>query len=426
MMATVKYPRRTEWPALCKRPFMAVEDVWAKVETILGQVKEEGDPALFRLTEKFDSVSLNEISVPVVDTDEVTSGLKDAIRLAMSNIERFHSVQRQDDRRIETRPGVTCWRRSIPIQRVGIYIPGGSAPLFSTLLMLGIPARLAGCAEIVVCTPPNKGGVIDPAIMFTAHLIGMKELYTVGGAQAIAAMAYGTESIPKVDKIFGPGNQFVTVAKQLVQLQGVSIDIPAGPSELLVIADECCNPAFVAADLLAQAEHGPDSQVLLVTDSEKVVEQVQENMGHQLEALPRRGIAAQALANSKAVLVKDKKTAMEFSNAYAPEHLVLATADPDELAEEVVNAGSVFLGNYSGVSAGDYASGTNHTLPTNGYARNYSGVSLESFEKKVTYQQLSPKGILNIGPAIELMAAAEGLEAHKNAISIRLKELENV
>ena len=439
-MQVFVFPECESWLDLCKRPVQDFRLLEKPVRGILKQVKNEGDKALFELTEKFDGVKLTSLnSKPETQNfkpETLNSKLREAIGLAKSNIEIFHAAQLKVEPAIETMPGVTCWRKSIPIEKVGLYIPGGTAPLFSTLLMLGIPAKLAGCKEIVVCTPIGKDGKIDPAILFTAQLIGIDKIHTVGGAQAIAAMAYGTETIPKVDKIFGPGNQYVTMAKQLVQQEGVAIDMPAGPSEVLVIADESCNPEFVAADLLSQAEHGPDSQVMLVVcnssqesevrSQEGLVEKILGAVAKQLLGLPRREFAEGALKNSKAIVVKNTDEAMAFSNLYAPEHLIIATSNADELAEKVINAGSVFLGNYSCESAGDYASGTNHTLPTNGFARSYSGVSMDSFVKKVTFQKLNETGLKKIGSAIEQMAEAEQLQAHKNAVSIRLKSLKDV
>ena len=395
-------------------------------QSVLDDVSKRGDDALIELTSKFDKVDLKSLVLTVPSSVEINQELKSAIDVAWKNIHAFHAAQQPTPEKVETTQGVFCWRKSIAIEKVGLYIPGGSAPLFSTLLMLGIPATIAGCEEIVVCTPPNKDGSVDNAILYVAQKLGLKQIYTVGGAQAIAAMTFGTNLIPKVDKIFGPGNQYVTMAKQLAQQQGVAIDMPAGPSEVLVIADESCEPAFVAADLLSQAEHGPDSQVVLVAiGSEKVLSNILAELDKQLGQLPRKGIAKQALKNSLSLVVNSPNEAMEFSNLYAPEHLILATHQPDGLAENVINAGSVFIGNYSCESAGDYASGTNHTLPTNGYARSYSGVSLDSFVKKVTFQKLSAEGIQNIGPAIETMAAAEQLDAHRNAVSVRLKKLQN-
>ena len=395
-------------------------------QSVLDEVSKRGDDALIELTSKFDKVDLKSLVLTVPSSVEINQELKSAIDVAWKNIHAFHAAQQPTPEKVETTQGVFCWRKSIAIEKVGLYIPGGSAPLFSTLLMLGIPATIAGCKEIVVCTPPNKDGSVDNAILYVAQKLGLEQIYTVGGAQAIAAMTFGTNLIPKADKIFGPGNQYVTMAKQLAQQQGVAIDMPAGPSEVLVIADESCEPAFVAADLLSQAEHGPDSQVVLVVvGSENVLSNILLEVEEQLEQLPRKEIAKQALKNSSAVLMNSSREAMDFSNRYAPEHLILATQHADELAEKVVNAGSVFIGNYSCESAGDYASGTNHTLPTNGYARSYSGVSLDSFVKKVTFQKLSSEGIQNIGPSIEVMASAEQLDAHRNAVTVRLKKLQN-
>ena len=439
-MKMFRNPKKDEWAVLSQRPSIDLSELQPKVQAVLDDVKTRGDKALFELTVKFDGVELKSLMLNVPENIELDESLKTAIDVAWNNIHKFHSAQISTPKKIETTKGVFCWRKSIAIEKVGLYIPGGSAPLFSTLLMLGIPAIIAGCKEIVVCTPPRKDGSVDSAILYVAQKLGLKQLFTVGGAQAISAMASGTETIPKVDKIFGPGNQYVTMAKQLVQQQGVSIDMPAGPSEVLVIADNSCEPAFVAADLLSQAEHGPDSQVVLVFvrseelgvrrqelegRSEKALSEILEELEHQLEQLPRKDIAKKALQNSMALVLNSSEEAMGFSNQYAPEHLILATSNADILAESVMNAGSVFIGNYSCESAGDYASGTNHTLPTNGYARSYSGVSLDSFVKKVTFQKLSAQGIQNIGPSIETMAAAEQLDAHRNAVSIRLKKLKN-
>jgi histidinol dehydrogenase len=428
LLKTYFFPNRGAWPALLERPAVPPAQLEATVKAILDQVRKEGDAGVRALTQKFDGSAPEEL---LVSSAELLAGaaiaqeLQDAIALAASNITAFHAAQRETPTPIETMPGVHCWRKSVAMERVGLYIPGGTAPLFSTLLMLAIPAKVAGCKELIVCTPPRKDGTIDPTICFVANMIGQMKIYKVGGAQAVAAMAYGTASIPKVDKIFGPGNQYVTMAKQLVQMEGVAIDMPAGPSEVLVIADAGANAAFVAADLLSQAEHGADSQVILVSDSAELVERVQIALAAQLARLPRLDMAAQALTHSKAIILQNLDEAMDFSNAYAPEHLILATENARQLAENVENAGSVFIGAYSCESAGDYASGTNHTLPTNGYARSYSGVSLDSFVKKITFQELTAEGIRNIGPAIELMAAAEQLEAHKNAVTLRLEALEN-
>jgi histidinol dehydrogenase len=425
-MKVYRNPKRSDWTSLCKRPNIDLSELQPMVQSVLDEVNKRGDEALIELTSEFDKVDLKSLILDVPSSVEIDQELKVAIDIAWKNIHTFHAAQQSTAEKVETTQGVFCWRKSIAIEKVGLYIPGGSAPLFSTLLMLGIPAKIAGCTEMVICTPPNKAGTVDAAILYVAQKLGIKQIYTVGGAQAIAAMTFGTESIPKADKIFGPGNQFVTMAKQLAQQQGVAIDMPAGPSEVLVIADETCEPSFVAADLLSQAEHGPDSQVVLVAvGNEKVLSNILDELDKQLLGLSRKGIAQQALENSLALVVNSPREAMEFSNLYAPEHLILATHQPDELAEKVINAGSVFIGNYSCESAGDYASGTNHTLPTNGYARSYSGVSLDSFVKKVTFQKLSAEGIQNIGPAIETMAAAEQLDAHRNAVTVRLKKLQN-
>jgi histidinol dehydrogenase len=426
MMKVYRNPDRGDWNSLCKRPSIDSSELKPKVQAVLDDVKMRGDAALIELTATFDKVDLSTFVLHVPENVDLDESLKAAIDVAWKNISRFHAAQKQHPEKIETTEGVFCWRKRIAIEKVGLYIPGGSAPLFSTLLMLGIPATIAGCPEIVVCTPPQKDGSVDSTILYVAQKLGLKRIFTVGGAQAIAAMTFGTQTIPKVDKIFGPGNQYVTMAKQLVQQQGVAIDMPAGPSEVLVIADESCKPAFVAADMLSQAEHGPDSQIiLLVIKSEKVVAETLKEVDEQLNQLPRKDIARMALENSSVVLLDSAEEAMDFSNQYAPEHLILATQNADELAEKVVNAGSVFIGNFSCESAGDYASGTNHTLPTNGFARSHSGVSLDSFLKKVTFQKLTAQGILNIGPTIETMAAAEQLDAHRNAVSIRLKKLSN-
>lgn len=428
MISTYTNPPKSVWPKLLERPAEPPTTIEPLVRDIVEQVRKEGDAALRALSLKFDGAAPESFQVSDAEINEgnaIDPDLKAAIALAAENIAAFHAAQEELPRKIETKPGVVCWRKSLPIEKVGLYIPGGTAPLFSTLLMLAIPAKIAGCKEIVCCTPPRKDGSIDPTIRFVAAMIGNMKLFKIGGAQAVAAMAYGTESVPKVDKIFGPGNQYVTLAKQLVQMQGVAIDMPAGPSEVLVIADHRANPNFVAADLLSQAEHGADSQVILVSDSQALVDAVQLALDWQLEKLPRKQLAALALGHSKAIVVEDLETAMAFSNAYAPEHLIIATENAAALAEKVENAGSVFIGDYSCESAGDYASGTNHTLPTNGFARSYSGVSLDSFVKKITFQELSPAGIRAIGPAIELMAAAEQLEAHRLAVTFRLEALRN-
>jgi len=424
-MELIKYPVREIWKDILKRPAIDTTSLEATVQSVLSDIKANGQSAVKKYTLQFDKVDLENILVSndefAIAEKSITTELKQAIQLAKKNIETFHSAQRENVQIIETMPGVKCWRKSIAIQKVGLYIPGGTAPLFSTILMLGVPAKLAGCEEIILCTPPDSNGNVNPAILYTAQLIGITKVFKVGGVQAIGAMAYGTEIIPQVYKIFGPGNQYVTCAKQLVNKQGVAIDMPAGPSEVAVLVDDTCVPEFVAADLLSQAEHGSDSQVILVSTNEDAIQNIQTELKKQLALLPRKELASKALENSKAILVKTNTEAIDLLNEYAPEHLIIACENDEQLAEQVVNAGSVFLGNYSCESAGDYASGTNHTLPTNGYAKAYSGVSLDSFVKKITYQKLSKEGINNIGPAIELMAEAEGLQAHKNAVTLRLK-----
>jgi histidinol dehydrogenase len=427
MMKQIKYPGKDKWPALLERPAFEKDKFTKLVSDILGAVKDNGDDALLDYTEKFDGVKIDSLLVSKQELDnanaQISEELSIAIKLAKSNIEKFHTAQHISEPRIETTKGVSCWRKSVGIEKVGLYIPGGSAPLFSTILMLAIPAKIAGCDEIVLCTPPNSEGTINPAILYTANLIGVSKIYKVGGAQAIAAMAFGTKSVPKVYKIFGPGNQFVTKAKELIQQEGVAIDMPAGPSEVLIVADSTCNPSFVAADLLSQAEHGADSQVILLTDDENVIAKVTIELEIQLAQLPRVEVATNALKNSRSILFKSMEECIEFSNQYAPEHLIVASESSEQFIEKIINAGSVFLGNYSCESAGDYASGTNHTLPTNGYAKNYSGVSLDSFVKKITFQKLEKEGIKNIGPAVEVMAEAEQLFAHKNAVTLRLNEI---
>ncbi len=422
-------PPKTDWASLCKRPTFPTEDLDEKVEQILRYVQLEGDKALKDLALRFDKVvpdtfimSSEEMSLAL---KQVPASLHEAISVAADNIKKFHLAQRREDIMVETMPGVTCWQRTVPIETVGIYIPGGSAPLFSTVLMLSIPACLAGCVRIVLCTPATKDGTVNPAILYAASLTGVKEIFKIGGAQAIAAMAYGTETIPKVDKIFGPGNQYVTKAKEIIQRHGTAIDLPAGPSEVLVIADEHADPDFVAADLLSQAEHGADSQVVLLTNSETIRSRVAEALEAQLQTLPRKEIATEALRCSLSIVFNTIDDCFDFSNTYAPEHLILAVENADEFTDRIANAGSVFLGKYSCESAGDYASGTNHTLPTNGYARAYSGVSVSSFQKTITYQKISKAGLQNIGRTIEIMAESEQLTGHKNAVSIRLKKIEN-
>lgn len=424
MLQYIKYPPRKDWASLSRRSELDSYELSEAVIKIMKNVKNHGDQALRDYSQKFDYVNLGEISVDLTAKKfTVEDGLAKAISLAKTNIETFHSAQKEHVQKIATSPGVTCWRKSVPIQNVGLYIPGGSAPLFSTLLMLAIPAQIASCSNIVVCTPPQENGKIHEVVGWTCQLLGIQQVYLVGGAQAIAAMTFGTETIPKVDKLFGPGNQYVTAAKQQAQHYGVAIDMPAGPSELLIIAGDSSNPVFIAADLLSQAEHGADSQVILVSDSEKLIQKVFNELRVQLAQLPRKDIAQKALENSKAILLENLDQAMVFSNEYAPEHLIIAAKNYDELSQQVVNAGSVFLGEWSCESAGDYASGTNHTLPTNGYARNYSGVSLDSFMKKITFQEITKSGMKNLGPAIEKMATAEQLQAHKNAVTLRLKSI---
>ncbi|MBB6610170.1 histidinol dehydrogenase [Pontibacter sp. Tf4] len=426
-MKKLLYPETIVWPELAKRPVKDLQELEPTIRGIFKLVQEQGDEALYQLAEKYDGKRPDALLATPEELataeNEISAELKEAILQAYSNIQLFHLQQAEQMPIVETMPGVNCWRKSVAIEKVGLYIPGGTAPLFSTLLMLGIPAKLAGCKQIVLCTPPSKQGTIHPAIRYTASLLGIQTIVKAGGAQAVAAMAFGTESVPAVSKIFGPGNQYVTMAKQLVTQLGVAIDMPAGPSEVLVMADETADPAFVAADLLSQAEHGPDSQVVLLSTSETIVDQVILEIEKQLQELPREAVAAQALGNSMAIVMQNAQQMLDFSNLYAPEHLILAIKDLQTIADGVVNAGSVFLGNYTPEAAGDYASGTNHTLPTNGYARAYSGVSLDSFVRKITFQHITPEGLQNIGRTIEVMAEAEGLQAHKNAVSIRLKKL---
>ena len=426
-MKKILYPNQAEWAEILKRPVLNMETLRGTVCEVLDKVKAEGDKAVIEYEERFDKVKLESLAVTDEEMKEaeaqVPIELKVAILLAQRNIYTFHKKQKFEGKKVETMEGVTCWQKAVGIEKVGLYIPGGTAPLFSTVLMLAVPARVAGCKEIVLCTPPNKEGKIHPAILYAAQVSGVSKIFKAGGVQAIGAMAYGTESVPKVYKIFGPGNQYVMAAKQQVSLHDVAIDMPAGPSEVEVIADETANPAFVAADLLSQAEHGVDSQVVLITTSEKLLDEVEYEVQHQLSRLPRWQMAEKSLANSKLILVKDMEEAIAMTNEYAPEHLIIETSNYMELAEKVVNAGSVFLGSYTPESAGDYASGTNHTLPTNGYAKAYSGVSLDSFIRKITFQEINREGIQNIGPAIEVMAANEQLDAHKNAVSVRLASL---
>jgi len=426
-MKTFINPKPSDWSALTSRPTKEAQDLQKIVLNVFGKIQTEKDQALIYFTEQFDKVRLSSLEVSLEEIEEaknlISEDLKQAIKLAASNIEKFHAVQREEVKMIETTKGVNCWRESRGIENVGIYIPGGTAPLFSTTLMLGIPAKLAGCENIILCTPPNKEGKIHPAILYTANLIGIEKIYKVGGIQAIGALTFGTETIQKVDKIFGPGNQYVTAAKQVAQNFGVAIDMPAGPSEVLVIADETTVPKYVAADLLSQAEHGIDSQVILLSTNEQTLNETITEINAQLEVLPRKELAAEALENSRGIVLNSIEDCVTFSNIYAPEHLIFACETAENFIQKIINAGSVFLGNYSCESAGDYASGTNHTLPTNGYAKNYSGVSLDSFIKKITFQKLSAEGIQNIGPAIELMAEAEELFAHKNAVTLRLNDL---
>lgn len=427
-MILVTYPDKAQWADLLKRSVMNTEDLFDTVRSVINRVKAEGDRAVLAYEEQFDKVQLASLAVSEEEWAEADSlideELKQAIRLAKQNIETFHAAQRFEGKKVTTSAGVTCWQKAVPIEKVGLYIPGGTAPLFSTVLMLAVPAKIAGCGEIVLCTPPGRDGKVHPAVLFAAKVAGVSRIFKAGGIQAIASMAYGTESVPRVYKIFGPGNQYVTAAKQLVSLCDVAIDMPAGPSEVEVLADETANPAFVAADLLSQAEHGVDSQAMLITTSESLQQAVKAEVERQLELLPRKEIASKSLANSKLIVVRSLDEAIELTNAYAPEHLIVETADYLSVAERVVNAGSVFLGHLSPESAGDYASGTNHTLPTNGYAKAYSGVSLDSFIRKITFQEIQPEGIRHIGPAIEVMAANEHLDAHKNAITVRLKALQ--
>lgn len=429
-MKIIKSSSDKKWNSLYKRASINENSLQETIQTILNDVKLNKNKALIKYTQLLDNVLLTNFEVSenelTASSNLVSDELKQAIELAKNNIETFHQSQVEEPKKTTTSKGVVCWRKSVAIEKVGLYIPGGSAPLFSTILMLAIPAKIAGCKEIILCTPPDKQGKINPAILYTAKLVGVTKVFKVGGAQAVAAMAYGTETIPQVYKILGPGNQFVTKAKELVQQQGIAIDMPAGPSEVLVIADETSKPEFVAADLLSQAEHGADSQSILVTTSEQLAQKIVKEVLKQLNDLPRKELAKKAIENSFALVVNSTNECIEFSNKYAPEHLIIASVNSLAYVDEIVNAGSVFLGNYSCESAGDYASGTNHTLPTNGYAKNYSGVSVDSFVKKITFQEVTKEGIQNIGNAIELMAEAEGLQAHKNAVSVRLKQLNNV
>lgn len=428
-MQVFEEPNKQDWEALLQRPNFEAAELLPKVQSILDAVALEGDAALLRFSATFDQVQLKSLCIDTVLIQAaealVAPALKTAIQSAKVNIEIFHQAQLKKEEKIETMPGVWCWRKSVGIEKVGIYIPGGTAPLFSTVLMLGIPAKLAGCKEVILCTPPRKDGTVDPAILYAAGLVGIQQIYTIGGAQAIAAMAYGTATVPKVFKIFGPGNQYVTAAKQLVQQQGVAIDMPAGPSEVCVYADETAVPSFVAADLLSQAEHGADSQVLLIASNSNIVEQVQLELTQQLADLPRADFATKALGHSKAIVIASREDAIQLINAYAPEHLILSVDNALVVAEKIINAGSVFIGNYSPESVGDYASGTNHTLPTNGYAKAYSGVSVDSFVKKITFQQLTEMGLKNIAQTVIQMASGEQLEAHAQAVAIRVKDIES-
>ena len=427
-MNVIRYPQRAQWKGIVARPQLDVSQLNATVASVLADVRQRGDDAVREYEEKFDHVRLQSLKVSEEEIEQaesmVSADLTAAIRLAHYNIKKFHEAQRFSGEKIETGPGIVCWQKSVAIEKVGLYIPGGTAPLFSTVLMLATPAKIAGCKDIVLCTPPDAQGHVNPAILVAAKTAGVNRIFKAGGVQAIGAMAYGTETVPKVYKIFGPGNQYVMAAKQQVSLHEVAIDMPAGPSEVCVIADEKANAVFVAADLLSQAEHGTDSQVLLITTSESMLEAVQTEVERQLERLPRKEIAAKTLENSQLVLVKDEQEAIDLSNCYAPEHLILQTEDYADLAERVVNAGSVFLGKYACESAGDYASGTNHTLPTHGYATAYSGVNLDSYCRKVTFQHLTEEGVRHIGHAVEMMAEAEQLDAHKNAMTVRLQSLE--
>jgi histidinol dehydrogenase len=422
-------PKPETWSAILKRPTKTIDDIEATVKEIFKEVQKKGDVAVAKYTSLFDGVKFENINVSNSEIEKafisIPEDLKNAIQLAKSNIEKFHLAQKTAPISVETTEGVQCWQEKRPIQKVGLYIPGGTAPLFSTVLMLAVPAKIAGCNEIVLCSPPDKNGNINPAILYAAHLCGVTKILKVGGIQAIAAMTFGTKSIPKVYKIFGPGNQFVTVAKQLATQFGVAIDMPAGPSELLIIADDSAVPAFIASDLLSQAEHGTDSQVILVSTSKSLIDEVEAAIQSQLEVLPRKAIAEKAIANSKLIYVENDKIALQLIDEYGPEHFIICSKNEEYFVHNIGNAGSVFIGDFTPESAGDYASGTNHTLPTNGYAKNYSGVNLDSFTKSMTFQKISEKGIQNIGKAIEIMAEAEGLQAHKNAVTLRLKAIED-
>ena len=426
-MRNIIYPKKETWFEILKRPTQTVKEIETTVNQVFEDVQKNGDTAIKKYTKKFDKVAVTTLKVTQeeisIAVEAVSSKLKKAIQQAAANIEKFHRAQKTEKIYQETTPGVVCWQEKRPIEKVGLYIPGGTAPLLSTVLMLAIPAKIAGCQEIILCSPPNLEGKIANEILYTANLCGVTNIFKVGGIQAISGLTFGTTTIPKVYKIFGPGNQFVTVAKQLATKYGVAIDMPAGPSELLVMADDSANASFVASDLLSQAEHGADSQVILVSTSEKLIEELSKEVEKQLKELPRIEIATKAIQNSKSILVKDFKQALALINEYAPEHFIVCTKNNDFFIDGILNAGSVFIGNYTPESAGDYASGTNHTLPTNGYSKSYSGVNLDSFTKSITFQEISKKGIKNIGKSIELMALAEGLQAHKNAVSIRIKEI---
>ena len=428
-MKIIKYPKQEEWAEICQRPHLDITQLQTTVNTVLSDVRTRGDEAVKEYEERFDHAVLSSLAITEAEIDEaeslVSEELKAAIVLAHENIHQFHAAQKFKGQKVQTCEGVVCWQKSVAIEKVGLYIPGGTAPLFSTVLMLATPAKIAGCKEIILCTPPNREGKVNPAILVAARVAGVSKIFKAGGVQAIGAMAYGTESVPKVFKIFGPGNQYVMAAKQQVSLGEVAIDMPAGPSEVCVLADETANATFVAADLLSQAAHGIDSQVLLISTSEEMIQKVEDEVKRQLDLLPRKEIAQKALENSRCVLVSSADEMMALSNAYAPEHLIIQTANYEEMAQQVINAGSVFLGQYACESAGDYASGTNHTLPTHGYATAYSGVNLDSYCRKITFQHLTEEGVRQIGPAVELMAEAEQLDAHKNAMTVRLREIEN-
>ena len=428
-MKTLIEPLQKDWKLICKRPSLDNKELFSLIRNIFSNVKKGGDSALLNYALQYDGAQLESLQVTELEIEDacskVSSELKAAIQLSIQNVSTFHNAQKLQNNIVETSVGVECWQEERPIEKVGLYIPGGSAPLFSTIIMLAIPAKIAGCQKIVLCTPPDKNGNVDPAILYTAKQTGIKNIYKVGGAQAIAAMTYGTESVAQVYKIFGPGNQYVTAAKQLAQQKGVAIDMPAGPSELLIYADESANASFVASDLLSQAEHGADSQVVCVVNNEALIDQIQQEITSQVLALPRKEVALNALQNSLFIVLNDKQKAIDFINEYAPEHFIICSKQTDFFTNKLMNAGSVFIGNYSPESAGDYASGTNHTLPTSGYAKNYSGLTLGAFTKKISFQKISDEGIKTIGPAIELMAEAEGLQAHKNAVSIRLNTLKN-